>query len=100
LISLRDDRSAVATFYARKDTATPCKGRADRRRRQRRPESSVDGTLAQIGLALATAVGAWVNLLLVLVFCGAKRYLAFDREWVKSLAKFAIAGIVLARHCG
>jgi len=43
------------------------------------------GTLAQIGLALATAVGAWVNLLLVLVFAVRRGYLAFDREWVKSL---------------
>jgi putative peptidoglycan lipid II flippase len=54
------------------------------------------GTLAQIGLALATAVGAWVNLLLVLVFAVRRGYLDLDREWIKSLAKFAIAGIVLA----
>ena len=52
--------------------------------------------LAQIGLALATAIGAWVNLLLVLAFAVRAGYLELDRAWVTSLAKFAAAGVVLA----
>ena len=54
------------------------------------------GSLAQIGLALATAVGAWINLLLVLFFAVRAGYLDLDREWVKSLARFAAAGVLLA----
>ena len=54
------------------------------------------GTLAQIGLALATAIGAWVNLLLVLFFAVRAGYLELDRAWVASLAKFAAAGVLLA----
>jgi putative peptidoglycan lipid II flippase len=54
------------------------------------------GALAQIGLALATAVGAWVNLLLVLFFAVRAGYLELDRTWIVSLAKFAAAGILLA----
>ena len=54
------------------------------------------GWLAQIGLALATAVGAWVNLLLVVLFAVRRKYLVFDRVFLTSLGKFAVAGVVLA----
>ena len=37
------------------------------------------GSLAQIGLALATAVGAWINLLLVMFFAVRAGYLELDR---------------------
>jgi putative peptidoglycan lipid II flippase len=52
--------------------------------------------LAQIGLALATAVGAWINLLLVVTFAIRRGFLEFDRAFVGSLLKFAAAGLVLA----
>jgi putative peptidoglycan lipid II flippase len=53
-------------------------------------------SLAQVGLARATAVGAWINLLLVLGFAVRAGYLAFDRAFVLSLIKFLVTGIVLA----
>src|SRR5437667_5344735 len=77
-------RSAVATFYARKDTATPVKAALTGVAVNVVLKVALMGTLAQIGLALATAVGAWINLLLVLVFAVRRGYLAFDREWVNS----------------
>ena len=55
------------------------------------------GSLAQVGLALATAVGAWINLLLVLGFAVRAGYLELDRAFVQSLAKFFVAGVVLGR---
>ena len=58
-------RSAVATFYARKDTATPVKAALTGVAVNVALKVALVGSLAQIGLALATAVGAWVNLLLV-----------------------------------
>jgi len=54
------------------------------------------GSLAQVGLALATAVGSWVNLLLVLGFAMRAGYLTFDRHFGLSLLKFVGAGGVLA----
>jgi putative peptidoglycan lipid II flippase len=54
------------------------------------------GTLAQVGLALATATGAWINLLLVLGFAVRAGYLEFDRGLIRSLVKFAVSGAVLA----
>jgi putative peptidoglycan lipid II flippase len=53
------------------------------------------GSLAQIGLALATAVGAWINLLLVIGFAARAGYLALDRALLQSFAKFAVAGAIL-----
>ncbi|MBR1245029.1 murein biosynthesis integral membrane protein MurJ [Bradyrhizobium sp. AUGA SZCCT0274] len=89
-------RSAVATFYARKDTATPVKAALTGVAVNVALKVALMGTLAQIGLALATAIGAWVNLLLVLGFAVRRGFLELDREWLGSLAKFAISGIVLA----
>ena len=63
----------MATFYARKDTATPVKAALTGVAVNVALKVALMGALAQIGLALATAVGAWVNLLLVLVLRGAGR---------------------------
>ena len=89
-------RSAVATFYARQDTATPVKAALTGVAVNVALKVALMGALAQIGLALATAVGAWVNLLLVLFFAVRAGYLELDRAWMMSLAKFAAAGVLLA----
>lgn len=89
-------RSAVATFYARKDTATPVKAALTGVAVNVALKIALVGSLAQIGLALATAAGAWVNLLLVVLFAVRRKFLAFDRAFLMSLAKFAVAGVLLA----
>src|SRR5882672_8739969 len=89
-------RSAVATFYARKDTATPVKAALTGVAVNVALKVALMGTLAQIGLALATAVGAWVNLLLVLFFAVRAGYLELNRALTQSVLKFAISGVVLA----
>ena len=89
-------RSAVATFYARKDTATPVKASLTGLAVNLVLKLLLMGTLAQVGLALATAVGAWINLLLVLGFAVRANYLEIDRALVRSLVKFLGIGVVLA----
>ncbi len=89
-------RSAVATFYARKDTATPVKAAITGVVVNVALKLALVGSLAQVGLALATAAGAWVNLLMVIGFAVRARFLEFDRTFVMSLSKFLVAGIVLA----
>ena len=89
-------RSAVSAFYARKDTATPVKASLTGLAVNVALKVVLMGTLAQIGLALATAIGAWINLLLVLGFAVRRGYLVVDHAWVKSLVKFAVCGVVLA----
>src|SRR6478735_8980858 len=85
-------RSAVATFYARKDTATPVKAALTGLTINMGLKVALVGSLAQVGLALATAVGAWINLLLVIGFAVRARHLALDRALLSSFAKFAVAG--------
>ena len=82
-------RSAVAAFYARKDTATPVKASLTGLAVNVLLKVVLMGSLAQVGLALATAVGAWINLLLVLGFAVRAGYLDLDRALLQSLAKFA-----------
>jgi putative peptidoglycan lipid II flippase len=89
-------RSAVAAFYARRDTATPVKASLTGLAVNVFLKILLMGPLAQVGLALATAVGAWINLLLVLGFAVRAGYLEFDKALMSSLAKFAVAGVVLA----
>ncbi len=89
-------RSVVAPFLARGDTATPVK-------------AALIGTainivfklvlmvpLAQVGLALATSLGAWINFALVLVFAHRAGVLAADAELKASLMKLTAAGGALA----
>jgi putative peptidoglycan lipid II flippase len=89
-------RSAVATFYARKDTATPVRASLTGLTVNVLLKIALMGALAQVGLALATAVGAWINLLLVLGFAVRAGYVDLDRALMASLAKFAASGVVLA----
>src|SRR6202140_4174446 len=89
-------RSAVATFYARKDTATPVKAALTGVAVNVALKLALVGSLAQVGLAFATAAGAWVNLLLVLGFAVRAGCLELDRALLQSLVKFLVAGAVLA----
>jgi putative peptidoglycan lipid II flippase len=89
-------RSAVSTFYARKDTATPVKASLTGLAVNVLLKVLLMGSLAQVGLALATAVGAWINLLLVLGFAVRAGYLEPNRALTQSVLKFAISGAVLA----
>jgi len=89
-------RSAVATFYARKETATPVKASLTGLAVNMGLKLLLMKPFAQIGLAFATAVGAWVNLLLVLGFAVRAGYLELNRELGQSLLRFAACGVVLA----
>src|SRR5712672_3262500 len=88
-------RSAVAAFYARKDTATPVKASLTGLTVNVLLKFALMAALAQVGLALATAAGAWINLLLVVGFAARKGYLELDRALLRSLAKFVVSGIIL-----
>jgi putative peptidoglycan lipid II flippase len=89
-------RSAVATFYARKDTATPVKAALTGVAVNVLLKILLVGSLAQVGLALATAVGAWINLLLVIGFAVRAGHLEFDSALLRALAKFVVTGLLLA----
>ena len=54
------------------------------------------GPLAQVGLALATSIGAWINLGLVVWFAHRAGHLRIDERLRRSAVRLAIAGLVLA----
>jgi putative peptidoglycan lipid II flippase len=87
---------AIAAFYARKDTATPVKASLTGFTVNVLLKVLLMGSLAQVGLALATAVGAWINLLLVLGLSVRAGYLVPDRRLMLSLAKLVSCGVLLA----
>ena len=77
-------RSAVATFYARRDTATPVKAALIGVAVNVALKIALVGPLAQVGLAFATAVGAWINLSLVIAFAVRAGYLQLDAALMRS----------------
>src|ERR1044072_5516121 len=95
-------RSVVATFLARQDTATTVKAALT--------AVAVNSALkivflyttdmAQIGLALATSVGAWVNFALLVWFGIRAGFIALDGPFRRAVAKLAVTGIVLAAALG
>jgi putative peptidoglycan lipid II flippase len=54
------------------------------------------GSLAQVGLALATSIGAWINFLLVLFLARRAGFVGADAELRASLGKLTVAGVALA----
>jgi putative peptidoglycan lipid II flippase len=90
-------RSVTATFLARGDTATPVKAALT--------AAGVNivfkvaflyfTALAQVGLALATSIGAWINFGLILWFGLRARHMSFDVAFKRGVVKLVLAGIAL-----
>src|SRR5215467_573321 len=89
-------RSMSSTFLARGDTATPVKALLISVVINVGFKVLLMGRFAQVGLALATSIGIWVNFLLLVSFARRRGLLALDARFKRSLVKFAIAGLVLA----
>jgi putative peptidoglycan lipid II flippase len=91
-------RSAVATFQSRGDTATPANCFYVGLAFNVLLKLALSGSMGPAGLALATAVGAWINFALLIVI-GHRRGLArADDRLFENLALmlFATAGAALA----
>jgi putative peptidoglycan lipid II flippase len=85
-------RSAVSSFYARSDTTTPVIASLTAVAVNVGLKIVLMGPFGVVGLALATALGAWVNLLLLVI-------LAYRRDWTApsgTLGRTAIAVLVAA----
>jgi len=89
-------RSAIATFFARGDTATPVKAALIAAAVNIAFKFLLMGPLAQVGLALATSIGAWINLGLVVWFAMRAGHLQIDERLRQSTIKLAAAGLALA----
>jgi putative peptidoglycan lipid II flippase len=89
-------RSMTAPFFARGDTATPVKASLTAVAINIGFKVLLMGPLAQVGLAIATAIGAWVNLGLVIWFAARADILGMDGRLKRSLVMLAAAGAAMA----
>jgi putative peptidoglycan lipid II flippase len=89
-------RAAVNTFLARGDTVTPVKALCFAVAVNVLLKVMLYEPYAQVGLAFATSIGAWINVGL-LVWLGWRRdLLTFDAALLRAIARLAIAGVALA----
>jgi putative peptidoglycan lipid II flippase len=85
-------RSLTAPFFARGDTATPVKASLTAAAVNIAFKVLLMGSLAQVGLALATAIGAWVNLGLIVWLAARRDLIGWDARLKRSLLRLAVAG--------
>src|SRR5919201_5039465 len=95
-------RSVTATFLARGDTATPMKASltAVGVNVGFKAAFYYFTALAQVGLALATSIGAWLNLGLVVWYAARGGHLAFDPALRSTTVRLTAAGLALAAVLG
>jgi putative peptidoglycan lipid II flippase len=89
-------RSVSAVFLARGDTATPMKAALIAVVVNVAFKVALMGPLAQVGLALATSIGAWVNLALVLWLASRRGLVAVDARLRRTAGGLVLAGAILA----
>jgi putative peptidoglycan lipid II flippase len=89
-------RSFTAPFYARGDTMTPVKAALLAAGVNILLKVLLMGHLAQVGLALATSVGAWLNLSLLAWFARRQGFIVSGAAIGKPVAMLIIAGVLLA----
>jgi putative peptidoglycan lipid II flippase len=88
-------RSFTAPFYARRDTTTPLKAALMAAAVNIALKVVLMGPLAQVGLALATSVGAWINLSLLALFARRQGFAVSGAAIGRPVVKLLIAGAVL-----
>jgi putative peptidoglycan lipid II flippase len=90
-------RSVMASFLARGDTATPVRAALIGAAVNVGFKGAFFYTtsLAQVGLAFATSIGAWLNFALVLWFAWRCGYIRFDAGLTRQIGRLFVAGGVL-----
>ena len=88
-------RSFTAPFYARGDTATPVKAALLAAAINVLLKILLMGHLAQVGLAAATSVGAWINLSLLGFFARRQGFAVSGAAIGRPVAMLAVSGAIL-----
>jgi putative peptidoglycan lipid II flippase len=88
-------RSFTAPFYARGDTVTPVTAALLAVVVNVALKVALMGQFAQVGLAFATSVGAWINLTLLWLFARRQGF-AVSGAGLRPVVKLLAAGVVLA----
>jgi putative peptidoglycan lipid II flippase len=89
-------RSFIAPFHARGDTTTPVIAALVGVALNIALKIALMGTLAQVGLALATSAGAYLNLLLLIWFANRRGFARPGENVFRNSMRLIAAGIALA----
>jgi putative peptidoglycan lipid II flippase len=89
-------RTATVTFLSRGDTWTPVKALFFAVLINVALKVLLYDPYAQVGLAFATSVGAWINLTLLIWLARRVGLFAFEMALVRTIARLVAAGVVLA----
>ena len=89
-------RSAVSSFYARSDTTTPLIASLSAVGVNIVVKLALMDTYGVVGLALGTAIGVWVNLILLFVLAYRRGWTAPNRTLGKTTLVVALASVLLA----
>ena len=89
-------RSFTAPFYARGDTATPVKAAILAALVNVALKFVLMGPLAQVGLALATIIGAWINLSLLAFLAHRQGFAVSGTAIGRPVARLAVIGFLFA----
>ncbi len=88
-------RSFTAPFYARGDTLTPVKAALLAAAINIALKVVLMGPMAQVGLALATSIGAWINLGLLAIFARRQGFAVSGAAIGRPVALLIAAGVIL-----
>ncbi|MFG1299202.1 murein biosynthesis integral membrane protein MurJ [Xanthobacter sp. V3C-3] len=88
-------RAFIAPFHARGDTRTPMIASLTAVALNVALKFALMGSLAQVGLALATAVGGWINVSLLVLFALRRGFPVGDRVLGGHLARLAVVLVVV-----
>lgn len=89
-------RAFIAPFHARGDTTTPMIASLSAVAINVALKFALMGTLAQVGLALATAIGGWINLGLLIFFAHRRGLPLGDARLPGNLGRLLVCGLALA----
>ena len=89
-------RSVLPGFYAREDTATPVRIAVVAVAVNIALKLALMGPLQQVGLALATSLSSWLNVVLLGLALRRRGQLELDRRLKRSLAPLAAASVGMA----
>jgi putative peptidoglycan lipid II flippase len=89
-------RSAVASFHARQDTTTPLIASFSGIGVNLALKLVLYEPFGAPGLAFATAIGAWVNVILLVVLARRRDYMAPDRDLMRTVAAVTGCAALLA----
>lgn len=89
-------RSVAASFFAKGDTTTPLWASLAGVAVNLGFKLALTPTLLQAGLALATSIGAWVNLAILLFLALRRGAMTVDRRFTLGVAMILFAAVVMA----